>query len=244
MDRALFAAATGMAAQQQNLDTIANNLANADVVGFKGSSDEFAALAAPGQPGTGTVRTAVRPVFTQGKLERSNGPFDVAIDGEGFFVVTSGSQRAYTRDGSCSRAADGALQTAQGLCLAGVRITADARSATLAENGDLTVVTAAGKRTIAHIRLADFAAPERLRSADGALFMATSDSGSPHLIRPGAANGPKLRFGMLEQSNVSIVESMMQILTAQRAYEANAKGIQAADEMLRIVRIANNLQRG
>ena len=90
-------------------------------------------------------------------------------------------------------------------------------------------------------QLAQFPAPERLQSADGALFTQTRESGSPRWITPGNENGPKLRFGMLEQSNVSIVESMMQILTAQRAYEANAKGIQAADEMLRI---ANNLQRG
>jgi flagellar basal-body rod protein FlgG len=241
MDRALFAAATGMAAQQQNLDTIANNLANADVVGFKGAADEFAALAAPGQPGSGTVRTSERAIFTQGKLERSTGPFDMAIDGEGFFVVSNGHERAYTRDGSFSRAADGTLQTAQGWTLSGVHIPADALTASVAANGAVSVTTPNGPRTIAHLRLAEFPAPEQLRSIDGALFAQTPESGKPRFVTPGAADGPKLRFGMLEQSNVSIIESMMQILTAQRAYEANAKGIQAADEMLRI---ANNLQRG
>lgn len=241
MDRALFAAATGMAAQQQQLDTIANNLANADVVGFKGTEDEFAALAAPGEPGSGTVRTGERPVFTPGKLERSSGPFDVAIDGEGFFEVTNGHERAYTRNGSFARAADGTLQTAQGWRLRGVRIPDDALSATLTPDGVLSVTTPAGTRSIGRIRLAEFAAPEQLRNIDGTYFAATPQSGAPRMIEAGAEGGPKLRFGMLERSNVTIIEAMMQILTAQRAYEANAKGIQAADEMLRI---ANNLQRG
>ena len=241
MDRALFAAASGMAAQQQNLDTIANNLANAGVVGFKGSQDDFAALAGPGEPGAGTVRIGEHPLFTAGKLERSNGPFDVAIDGEGFFLVTDGTRRAYTRAGEFSRAADGTLRNAQGWQLAGVHIPADARSATVTPDGAVVVSGAGGSQTVAHVSLAQFPAPERLQNTDGALFTQTRESGAPRWIAPGGPSGPTLRFGMLEQSNVSIVESMMQILTAQRAYEANAKGIQAADEMLRI---ANNLQRG
>jgi flagellar basal-body rod protein FlgG len=241
VDRALFAAATGMAAQQQNLDTIANNLANGDVVGFKGSENEFAALAAPGEPGVGTVRVGEHALFKQGKLERSNGPFDIAIDGEGFFVVTDGHRRAYTRAGEFSRAANGELENAQGWHLLGVRIPADAQSASVAQDGTVSITTSAGTRTIAHLQLAQFSAPEKLESIDGALFAQTPASGSARLIAPGADDGPKVRYGMLEQSNVSIVDSMMQILTAQRAYEANAKGIQAADEMLRI---ANNLQRG
>jgi flagellar basal-body rod protein FlgG len=240
MDRALFAAASGMAAQQQNLDTIANNLANGDVVGFKGSENEFAALAAPGEPGVGTMRVGEHALFKQGKLERSNGPFDIAIDGEGFFIVTDGHRRAYTRAGEFSRAADGSLENAQGWRLLGVRIPDDAQSANVAQDGTVSITTGTGTRTIAHLQLAQFSAPEKLQSIDGALFAQTTASGNAHLITPGSDDGPKVRYGMLEQSNVSIVDSMMQILTAQRAYEANAKGIQAADEMLRI---ANNLQR-
>jgi flagellar basal-body rod protein FlgG len=241
VDRALFAAASGMAAQQQQLDTIADNLANADVVGFKLSEDEFAALAAPGTPGVGTIRTGEHALFKAGKLERSNGPFDVAIDGDGFFVVTDWTRRAYTRAGDFSRAADGTLRNAQGWQLAGVRIPPDALTASVTRDGAVTATTTAGTQVVAHLRLAEFAAPEHLESVDGSLFLQTPQSGRPRLVSPGGADGPNLRFGMLEQSNVSIVESMMQILTAQRAYEANAKGIQAADEMLRI---ADNLQRG
>lgn len=240
MDRALFAAATGMAAQQQQLDTIANNLANADVTGFKGSSDEFAALSAPGIPAGGTVRTGERADLTQGKLERSDGPFDLAIDGEGFFAVEKDGRRAYTRDGAFERSADGRMRNALGWTLHGIRVPADAQSLHVAENGEVTAVMQNGSRRIGRIDLSVFPAPEHLRTLNGALFAQTPESGPPRTIEPGG-DGAQLRFGMLERSNVSVVESMMAILTAQRAYEANAKGIQAADEMLRI---ANNLQRG
>lgn len=242
MDRALFAAASGMAAQQQNLETIADNLANADVVGFKGSAQRFAELVAPGQGGLGTVALGSRVLFAQGKLARSGGPFDLAIDGPGFFRLLDGrGKRAYTRDGTFARAADGTLRNAQDQRLAGVRIPPDALAATVAADGSVRASFAGGTRTIGHIRLAVFPAPDRLRSLGGTLFEATSESGAPRLVAPGTENGPKLHFGMLEQSNVTIIDAMMQILTAQRAYEANAKGVQAADEMLRI---ANNLQRG
>ncbi len=242
MDRALFAAATGMAAQQKNLDVIANNLANSEVNGFKGSSESFAALAAPGENGLGTIATGEQVFFKQGKLEKSGGSFDLAIDGPGFFaVVDSAGHRAYSRGGEFSRGSDGALRNGDGWRLDGFRIPADALSATVAEDGMLTVNTPKGTQRIAHIRVAEFPSPEHLRAIGGTLFYATPHSGAPHYVNAGTDNGPKIRFGMLEQSNVSIIESMMEILSAQRAYEANAKGVQAADEMLRI---ANNLQRG
>jgi flagellar basal-body rod protein FlgG len=242
MERALFAAASGMAAQQRNLDTIADNLANAGVVGFKGSAQSFAELIAPGEGGLGTVALGTRVLFAQGKLARSAGPFDLAIDGPGFFtLVDAHGRRFYTRDGQFSRAADGTLRNAHDLRLAAVRIPADALTATVAPDGSVGATFAKDARVIGHIRLAEFPAPERLRALDGALFEATPESGKAREIVPGAEDGPKLRFGMLEESNVTIIDAMMQILTAQRAYEANAKGVQAADEMLRI---ANNLTRG
>jgi|SRR5579872_5414353 len=242
MDRALFAAATGMTAQQRNLDLLSNNLANADVAGFKESSETFAVLAAPGETGVGTVGIGEHVVFTQGKLAKSNGPFDVAIDGPGFFVLRDGrGGRVYTRDGAFTRAADGTLRNAQGYRLDGVRIPPDALTATTAEDGTVSITTPRGTRAIAQLKLAEFPAPEALRAIGGTLFVATAQAGRPRLVTPGDTHGPSLRFGMLETSNVSIIESMMQMLTAQRAYEANAKGVQAADEMLRI---ANNLQRG
>lgn len=241
MDRALYAAASGMAAQQRNLDTIADNLANAGVVGFKGSAQRFAELIAP-DGGLGTISLGPQVFLAQGKLARSGGPLDLAIDGPGFFAVTDAhGRRFYTRDGAFSRAADGTVQNAQGLRLGGLRIPSDALSITVAEDGSVRATFAKATRTIGTIRIAEFPAPDRLRSVDGTLFEATADSGTPRQVRAGTLDGPKLRFGMLEQSNVTIIDAMMQILTAQRAYEANAKGVQAADEMLRI---ANNLQRG
>jgi flagellar basal-body rod protein FlgG len=242
MDRALFAAASGMAAQQRNLETIADNLANAGVVGFKGSAATFAELIAPGRGGVGTVAAGSHVLFAQGKLARSGGPFDLAIDGPGFFELENAhGRRSYSRDGQFARAADGTLRNARDLRLVGVRIPAGALSATVTADGSVRAVFSDGMRTIGRIRLAEFAAPQRLRPIDGALFEATPACGHLRYVMPGTDDGPKLRFGMLEESNVTIVDAMMQILTAQRAYEANAKGVQAADEMLRI---ANNLQRG
>jgi len=242
VERALFAAASGMAAQQRNLDTIADNLANAGVVGFKGSAQSFAELIVPGEGGLGTVVLGSHVLLAQGKLARSAGPFDLAIDGSGFFtLVDAHGRRFYTRDGQFSRAADGTLRNVHDLRLDGVRIPPDALSASVAADGSVHAAFAKGNRVIGHIRLAEFPSPESLRSLDGSLFEATRASGKPREIVPGGDDGPKLRFGMLEESNVTIIDAMMQILTAQRAYEANAKGVQAADEMLRI---ANNLQRG
>lgn len=241
MNRALFAAVTGMAAQQTQLDVVANNLANAGVAGFKGAEATFAELATPGG-GLGTVSTGTSTRFDEGKLMQSGGPFDVAIDGEGFFAVRGPrGQRAYTRDGSFSRDATGSLRNARGYRLEGVRIPADATHLEVATDGTVSVQTAAGRTRCGHIAVVQFAVPERLAATGGTMFAATASSGPPRAARTGADGGPAVRFGMLEQSNVSIVEAMMAILEAQRAYEANAKGVQAADEMMRI---ANNLSRG
>ena len=238
----MYAAASGMAAQQTNLEVIADNLANADVAGFKQVTATFTDVNAGGTLGLGTANSGKHPEFLQGKLMHSGGPFDVAIDGSGFFRVERGNTRAYTRNGEFSRAADGTLRNADGWALRDVRIPADATAVHVAKDGTVTIDTnAAAGRNIGRIRLATFAAPEQLLPLGGTVFAATPDSGSEQRIDAGKENGPTIAFGMLEHSNVSIVESMMQILTAQRAYEANAKGVQAADEMQRI---ANNLNRG
>ncbi|MFY9781812.1 MAG: flagellar hook basal-body protein, partial [Candidatus Baltobacteraceae bacterium] len=120
----MFAAASGMAAQQQTLDVVANNLANADVAGFKSAQATFGAIAGEGL--LGTAETGVRTLFEQGKLMKTGGPFDVAIDGAGFFVVERDGERAYTRAGSFSRAPDGALRDPDGWELRGLRVPADA----------------------------------------------------------------------------------------------------------------------
>jgi flagellar basal-body rod protein FlgG len=237
----MYAAASGMAAQQTNLEIIADNLANADVAGFKSAAASFEAVNAGGTLGLGTASLGRHAIFEQGKLMKSGGPFDVAIDGAGFFCVEKNGATAYTRAGEFTRNAGGALQNADGWTLGGVRIPADALTAHVERDGRVFVDTIAQKHRLAgRIMLATFPAPERLAAVGGTLFAATADSGPPRRFAPGDGRAT-IAFGMLEKSNVSIVESMMQILTAQRAYEANAKGVQAADEMLRI---ANNLHRG
>jgi flagellar basal-body rod protein FlgG len=239
VNRALYAAASGMAAQQQNLDVIAGNLANADVPGFKAATAVFSVIGR--DVPLGTASSGTHCLFAQGKLMKSGGPFDVAIDGAGFFVVERGGHRAYTRAGAFARAADGSVQNDEGWRLVGVRIPADATDVTVAQDGRVSVARAHDTRASAgKIRLAVFDAPEKLHVIGSALFSATAASGPPRALHGGGLHGSKIAFGMLERSNVSIVEAMMQILAAQRAYEANAKGVQAADEMLRI---ANNLHR-
>ena len=238
MNRAMFASASGMAAQQQNLDVVADNLANADVAGFKGAQATFAAIGGNAQ--LGVASTGTRQNIAQGKLMKSGGAFDVAIDGGGFFRVSRDGVAGYTRAGAFARAADGSLRTSEGWSLTGVRVPANALDVTVAPDGTVRVRARGEESTIARIALATFDAPEKLRPIGSAIFAATGDSGHARALDAGSDRGPKLVFGMLEKSNVSIVESMMAILSAQRAYEANAKGVQAADEMLRI---ANNIHR-
>jgi flagellar basal-body rod protein FlgG len=239
VNRAMYASASGMAAQQRELDVVADDLANADVAGFKGSVLRFTSIA--GGERLGTMERAVIPVFSQGKIEKSGGPFDLAIAGSGFFVVDRAGERGYTRAGAFERGSDGSVRNADGWRLLGVRIASDAVSVRVMPDGRVLTEEPGKKETDAgRVRIAVFDAPERLRSVDSALFAETSGSGKARMVRVGGDRQPKISFGMLEHSNVSIVEAMMRILAAQRAYEANAKGVQAADEMLRI---ANNLHR-
>jgi flagellar basal-body rod protein FlgG len=241
MNRAMFAAATGMAAQQTNLETIADNLANAELPAFKASSESFAALT-DGSNGLGTVATGKHLIFEQGQLAKAGGPFDVALDGPGFFTLERpDGSLAFTRNGQFHRTIDGSVSNADGYTLVGVKIPKTALSVNVEADGKTYVDTPDSKHQFAgRIRPAVFVAPESLRVAGSNLFEATSASGAPSYVTAGGASGPKLAFGMLERSNVSVVEAMMEILAAQRAYEANAKGVTAADEMLRV---ANNIER-
>lgn len=241
MTSAMLASASGMAAQQINLDVIADNLANADVAGFKGSLAAFTDVRAPGTIGLGTASIGTRLVFEQGKLMKTGGPFDVALDGPGFFVVRKGNEAGYTRAGSFERAADGTVRNAEGWRLDGVRIPEDALRVEVGTDGAVSVDTATRKGVPAgKVATVSFAAPERLRALGATVYAATREAGRATPLVAGETRPVRIAFGMLESSNVSIIESMMAILTAQRAYEANSKGVQASDEMLRIV---NNLHR-
>ncbi|MGH7708634.1 MAG: flagellar hook-basal body protein [Vulcanimicrobiaceae bacterium] len=242
MNKAMYAAASGMSAEQQKLDLIAGNLSNADDVGFKSSVMEFAELA-NGRDALGSTAIGSHVLFTQGKLMQSGGPFDLAIDGNGFFVVhRRDGTTAYTRDGHFARAPDGSLRNDDGAQLAGVTIPKEAVNVSVDRAGKVFADTDSAKHVaIGHVKLAVFDAPEALRSLGGTIFEATRASGSPRVVVAGSHGSGAVAFGMLEKSNVSIMEAMMEILNAQRAFEANAKGAQAADEMQRI---ANNINRG
>lgn len=241
MNRAMIAAASGMSAEQAKLDVIAGNLANADEVGFKSSAMEFAEMT-DGRNAIGSANAGTRVLFTQGKLEKTNGPFDLAIDGNGLFALKrSDGHTVFTRDGQFARAADGTLRAQSGAVLEGVKIPADAMAVSVDESGRVFGDTHGGKHELlGHVKVAMFEAPDALRSLGGTVFEATQASGPAHYVAPNTRGAGRMCFGMLEKSNVSIMEAMMEVLTAQRAFEANAKGVQAADEMLRI---ANNINR-
>jgi flagellar basal-body rod protein FlgG len=239
MIRAMMAAASGMAAEQKQLDAIAANLANAEVAGFKGTELSFGEIAAQ----LGTASAGSRLVLKQGKIVKSAGPLDMAIDGNGFFAVRDPrNQLVYTRSGDFARQADGTLRNGQGARLDGVRIPDDATAVSVKRDGRVLIDTALRKGVeVGRVPLARFAAPEFLRPQGEGFFAPTRASGKAVAFEPGTGNNALLLAGSLEQSNVTVVESMMQIIAAQRAFEANSKGVQAADEMQRI---ANNILRG
>lgn len=255
MNLSLYSAATGMEAQQLNLNTIANNLANVNTPGFKRSKIEFQDLLyqkprASGsdsgggnlvptgiEVGNGSRVAATSKVFTQGQLTQTGEKFDVAIQGDGFFEV----QRAdgtigYTRDGSFKLNAQGQMVNVDGLPLIGgfQPIPAGASSVNIAQNGEVTVQSASGTQTF-RLTMTRFANPSGLRSLGGNLYEETAASGTPESGSPSEAGFGSIIQGYTEASNVNIVEEMVNLIVAQRAYEINSKSIQTSDEMLQNV---------
>ena|SRR5581483_6219408 len=260
MLRALYSAAAGMESQQLNLDVISNNLANVNTTGFKKSKIEFEDLLyqtarAPGsqqgagnqlptgiQIGHGSRVVATSRVFTNGELTQTGEQLDVAINGDGFFEVQmpDGSQ-AFTRAGSLKTASDGRITTSDGLpILSGFQaVPAGTTNVTIAPTGDVTYTTPKGNTTY-RVQLTRFLNPNGLESVGRNLYKETQASGSPELGSPGEAGFGELAQGYLEMSNVKVVEEMVNLIMAQRAYEVNSKAVQAADEMLQQ---GNNLKR-
>lgn len=252
MNLSLYSAATGMEAQQLNLNTIANNLANVNTPGFKRSKIEFQDLlyqnprasgsdAGGGnlvptgvEVGNGTRVASTSKVFTQGQLTSTGEKLDIAIQGDGFFEVQRpDGTRAYTRDGSFKLNAQGQVVTTDGLpVLSGFQpIPAGATSVSVAEDGSVTVQSANGTQTF-NITLTRFANPAGLRSLGGNLYEETAASGTPENGKPSEQGFGRTMQGYVENSNVNIVEEMVNLIVAQRAYEINSKSIQASDEML------------
>ena len=255
MFRALYTAASGMSAQQLNLDNIANNLANSGTTGFQQRQVNFTDLLyqsqiMPGaaatqqttvasglQIGLGTRPGATEIIQTQGDFTTTNNPFDLAISGAGFFqILLPNGEVGYTRDGSFTPNAQGQMVTANGNPLQpAVTIPSDALSVTIGTDGTVSVTqpgqTAATQ--VGTIQTALFMNPGGLNSMGNNIYTATTASGQPVVGTPGAAEGlGTLQQGMLEQSNVSVVNQFVAMILAQRSYESNSRVVKAADEML------------
>jgi flagellar basal-body rod protein FlgG len=262
MIRALYSAASGMTAQQLNIDNIANNLANANTTGYKSRRAQFQDLlyqnmVAPGssagqstvvpsglQLGLGTRAVSNEIVFQQGSFSSTNNPLDLVIQGNGFFQIQQANGNlAYSRNGSFQLNSTGSLVTSEGnLLQPQVTIPPAAQSVNIAADGTVSY-TLAGQtqsQNAGQITLANFQNPAGLNSLGGSLFTPTDASGAAIVGTPGGAEGVgSIMQGYVEQSNVSVVDEFINMITAQRAYEANSKVVKAADEMYQQV---NNLK--
>ncbi len=263
MIRALYSAGSGMAAQQMNIDNIANNLANANTAGFKMRRAQFQDLlyqnviqpgAAAGsqttvpsglQIGLGTRPVSNEIIFSQGNFQATDNPLDLVIQGRGFFQVRQPSgELAYTRSGQFHLDRDGNLVTASGDPVEPqITLPPQAQSITVAADGTVSYTqpgqTAA--QVAGQIQIANFANPAGLNSIGSSLFTPTDASGEPTVGIPGGQEGTgSLLQGYVEQSNVSVVEEFINMIVSQRAYEASSKVVKAADDMYSQV---NNITR-
>jgi flagellar basal-body rod protein FlgG len=252
-----------MTAQQMNVDNIAHNLANANTAGFKSRRAQFQDLlyqsvvqpgSASGQQtivptglqlGLGTRAASNEIIFTQGSFSQTDNPLDLVIQGRGFFQVRRPSgELAYTRAGSFHLDRDGNVVTGDGMPLEpAITIPADAQAISIASDGTVsyTLPGQTAAQQAGQIQLANFPNPAGLNSLGGNLYAPTDASGEPTVGAPGGQEGlGTIMQGYIEQSNVSIVEEFINLIVAQRGYEANSKVVQAADQMYQQV---NNLAR-
>jgi len=254
MINSLHIAKTGMQAQQTQLDVISHNLANVSTTGFKRGNAIFEDLiyqnlrqvGAPAaeqaelptglQIGLGVRTVATARTYTQGSLQQTDNRLDVAINGDGFFQIQMPDGTvAYTRDGNFKLNAQGQLVTASGMLVqGGVTIPADARSVTIAANGQVTVVVGSNPQPqqAGTIELASFVNPAGLEPRGQNLFTETPASGEPTTGQPGAEGLGPVMQGFLEKSNVNVVQELVAMIQTQRAYELNSKAIQTSDQML------------
>ncbi len=258
MFRALYTAASGMLAQQLNLDNIANNLANASTVGFRGSRLQFQDLiyqqiVVPGsaatqqttvsaglQIGLGTRAAASEVLQTQGEYDNTGNALDLAIQGAGFFQVKqTNGETAYTRAGTFHTDQQGNIVTASGDPLEpSVTIPAGYTSISVGSDGTVTVTMPGqtNSQQVGSIQLATFPNPGGLLANGNNMFTPTTASGDPIVGTPGGSEGlGTLQQFMLENSNINVVDEFIQMIVTQRAYESNSKVVQAADEMLQDV---------
>ncbi len=262
MIRSLWTAATGMQAQTSNIDVISNNLANVNTAGFKRSRADFQDLlyetvrpagtsTAGGsevptgiQVGHGTRTVATQKIFMQGDFQHTQNELDMAIEGQGFFQITQANgDIAYSRAGNFKIDSEGRLVSPDGLLMEPqITIPTDALAVSIGTDGAVSVLQpgATAPAVVGNIELAHFVNPAGLQSIGRNLFLQTAASGDPTTGTPGVDGFGTIAQGYLEMSNVSVVDEMVNMITAQRAYEINSKAIQTADDMLQMV---NTLKR-
>ncbi len=261
MLKSLNTASTGMAAQQENMDVIANNIANVNTTGFKRSRAEFEDLMYQTQkePGTATglnaysangvqtglgVRTAsVQKDFEVGNAVSTNNVLDLQIEGSGFFqLLTPDGQVAYTRDGSFKKDPTGKIVDKNGNALQPeITLPVNVSGIEITPTGEVRVMTGQmdPPQTVGQLDIVNFVNPAGLKALGKNVFIQTPSSGQPLQTRPGLNGTGYLAQGQLEASNVNIVDEMVNMIRAQRAYETNSKVIQASDQMLQSI---NNLR--
>ncbi len=256
MIRSLWTAASGMQAQTLNMDVISNNLANVSTTGFKRSRADFqdllyATLRSAGSPSTadtevpagiqvghGTRPAAVQKIFIQGDYQQTENELDLAIEGDGFFqILQPDGETAYTRCGAFKLDGEGRIVTSDGLVLQPeITVPADTTSITIGIDGTVSVILAGetDPSEIGTLELARFVNPAGLNSIGRNLFLPTTASGDALVGQPGQEALGTLSQGYLEMSNVSVVDEMVNMISAQRAYELSSKAIRTADEMLQL----------
>jgi len=254
MLRSLSIAATGLDAQQQQLDVISNNLANVSTTGFKksrvvfedlmyqnlrqvgGQTSDQTRLPSGLQVGTGVRAVATERIHSQGTLTKTDNPSDVAINGSGFFqVLMPNGTTAYTRDGSFQKDKDGQLVTASGFQVQpAITIPQNATSLTIGRDGVVSITqgTSTNSVQVGQLQLATFLNPAGLQSMGENLLAETDASGAPTQTNPGLNGAGILSQGYTEASNVNVVEELVKMIATQRAYEINSKAVQSSDQML------------
>ena len=258
--RSLWTAATGMSAQQTNMDVIANNLANSNTTGYKASRGNFEdimyqTIVSPGadsstsskvptgiQIGMGTRTVSVDKMFQQGNFTETDNKLDLAIQGNGFFKVLRGSQEVYTRAGNFKTDQNGNVVDASGYLLQPqITIPQTAVTIHIDPTGAFTATDSTGKTVLStQMHLFNFQNPPGLQAIGQNYFITTDSSGTEQDTTPGGPEGMgTILQGFLEASNTNVVNEMVNMILSQRAYEANSKVIKSADEMLQT---ANNVR--
>lgn len=256
MEKVLEVAASGMQAQKLFIDVIANNLANVNTTGFKKSSLEFQdllyeSIREAGEPtegaqkrpaglqlGNGSRAIATHRSFEQGAVTGTGNPLDLAVDGEGFFVVRMpDGQNGYTRDGSFKVSAEGQIVTSDGFVVQPeITLPEDTQQVIIRPDGQIEVFLSGetAPLPLGQLELVRFVNPAGLKAMGHNLFQETAASGTPFTGNPGEDGLGQISQGYLETSNVDVVEEMVNMIAAQRAYEINSKAIQTAQEMYNV----------